>query len=53
MSDNPSFVLKGILDVEIQQKPVPESESIFGHGYFTLAKSPYLVKLTPMKSLWK
>ncbi|KAG1892353.1 chaperonin 10-like protein [Suillus subluteus] len=25
MSDNPSFVLKGILDVEIQQKPVPES----------------------------
>jgi hypothetical protein len=30
MSDNPSFVLKGILDVEIQQKPVPDSESIFG-----------------------
>ncbi|KAG1768115.1 hypothetical protein EDD22DRAFT_872982 [Suillus occidentalis] len=24
MSDNPSFVLKGILDVEIQQKPIPE-----------------------------
>ncbi|KAG1766442.1 putative alcohol dehydrogenase [Suillus occidentalis] len=24
MSDNPSFVLKGILNVEIQQKPVPE-----------------------------
>ncbi|KAG0709736.1 chaperonin 10-like protein [Suillus ampliporus] len=24
MSDNPSFVLKGILDVEIQEKPVPE-----------------------------
>jgi hypothetical protein len=31
MSDNPSLVLKGILDVEIQQKPVPESESIFKH----------------------
>lgn len=31
MSDNPSFVLKGILDVETQQKPVPESESVFEH----------------------
>ncbi|KAG2160041.1 uncharacterized protein EDB93DRAFT_1261278 [Suillus bovinus] len=30
MSDNPSFVLKDILDVEIQQKPVPESESTKG-----------------------
>ncbi|KAG2120582.1 chaperonin 10-like protein [Suillus discolor] len=27
MSDNPSFVLKGILDAEIQQKPVPEIEA--------------------------
>ncbi|KAG1889432.1 chaperonin 10-like protein [Suillus subluteus] len=27
MSDNPSFVLKGILDVEIQQKPVPEIDA--------------------------
>ncbi|KIK32365.1 hypothetical protein CY34DRAFT_19106 [Suillus luteus UH-Slu-Lm8-n1] len=27
MSGNPSFVLKGILDVEIQQKPVPEIDA--------------------------
>lgn len=27
MSDNPSFVLKGILDAEIQQKPVPEIDA--------------------------
>ncbi|KAG1793819.1 sorbitol dehydrogenase [Suillus variegatus] len=27
MSDNPSFVLKSILDAEIQQKPVPEIEA--------------------------
>ncbi|KAG1757873.1 chaperonin 10-like protein [Suillus lakei] len=27
MSDNPSFVLKDILDVEIQQKPVPEIDA--------------------------
>ncbi|OJA13789.1 hypothetical protein AZE42_00520 [Rhizopogon vesiculosus] len=27
MSDNPSFVLKGILDVEIQLKPIPEIDA--------------------------
>lgn len=28
MSDNPSFVLKGIDDVVYEQRPIPEGESI-------------------------
>jgi D-xylulose reductase len=43
MSNNPSFVLKGILDVEIQPKPIPESECIFDRPFASLNRS--LVKV--------